>query len=62
MIGLLMARHLVSLPLRRLIRATDDIAAGAYDQHVHVSSKDELGVLAATFNRMAGAIRNETRS
>ena len=62
MIGLLMARHLVSLPLRRLIRATDDIAAGAYDRHVHVSSKDELGVLAETINRMADAIGEKNRT
>ncbi len=59
-IGLLMARHLVSLPLRRLIDGAQAIAAGAYDKHVRISSKDELGYLAETFNRMADAIGEKT--
>ena len=60
MIGLLMARHLVSLPLRRLIDGAQAIAAGAYDRYVRISSRDELGELAETFNRMAGAIKERT--
>ena len=59
-VGLLMARHLVSLPLRRLIDGAQAIAAGAYDRYVRISSRDELGELAETFNRMAGAIKERT--
>ena len=59
-VGLLMARHLVSLPLRRLINGAQAIAAGAYDRYVRILSRDELGELAETFNRMAGAISERT--
>ena len=55
--GFVMARYVVSLPLRRLIEATRSIATGAYDRRVTVSSRDEIGELAGTFNRMAEAVR-----
>ena len=55
--GFVMARYVVSLPLRQLIEATRSIASGAYDRRVTVSSRDELGELAGTFNRMAEAVR-----
>lgn len=60
MIGLVMARFIVTLPLRRLIDATRSIAAGAYDKRVLISSHDEIGELADTFNRMAAAIGDKT--
>lgn len=56
-VGFVMARYVVSLPLRRLIEATRSIATGAYDRRVTVSSRDEIGELAGTFNRMAEAVR-----
>ncbi len=52
-------RH-VTHPLWRFIETSRAIAAGAYDRHVPVSSRDELGELAATFNRMADAIAVKT--
>lgn len=57
---LFMARRLVALPLRRLIESTRAIAAGAYDQDVQIASRDEIGDLAETFNRMADAIDEKT--
>ncbi len=48
-VGMIMARYIVMLPLRRLVEATRSIAAGAYDRRVTVSSRDEIGVLADTF-------------
>lgn len=54
--GLIMARHIVSQPLRKLTEASNAIADGAYDKRVAVSSRDELGRLARTFNRMAAAV------
>jgi diguanylate cyclase (GGDEF)-like protein len=60
LIGFAMARHLVTRPLRRLIGAAEAIAAGAYERRVPVSSRDELGELAATFNRMAVAVGEQT--
>lgn len=59
-IGMIMAHFLVTLPLRRLTEAAQSIAAGAYDKRVLVSSQDELGVMAGTFNRMAEAIGEKT--
>ncbi len=58
--GLIMAREIVTRPMRRLIRATSAIADGTYDQRVETASRDEIGELGATFNRMAGAIRDNT--
>jgi diguanylate cyclase (GGDEF)-like protein len=58
--GLLVARYAVSLPLRRLIDATQAIAGGAYDRRLPVASHDELGELAGTFNRMAAAVEANT--
>lgn len=59
-VGLIMARHVVSGPLRRLIEATRSIAAGAYERRVPVGARDELGELAETFNRMAAAVGDRT--
>lgn len=55
-VGFLMARHLVSRPLARLIDATRSIASGAYERRLPVQSRDELGALAKNFNRMAEAV------
>ena len=42
-----------STPLRKLIDATGKIVGGDYNVHVPDNRKDELGMLAASFNRMA---------
>ncbi len=58
--GFAMARYAATRPLRRLIEATNAIAAGAYDKRVAVASRDEIGELADTFNRMAAAVGEKT--
>ena len=60
LVGLIMARFVVTLPLRRLIGATRAVTGGAYDRRIPVSSQDELGELALTFNRMLDAIVEKT--
>ena len=60
LIGLIMARYVVTLPLRRLISATRAVTGGAYDRHIPVTTQDELGELALTFNRMVDAIDEKT--
>ncbi len=60
MVGLYMARVIVTLPMRKLIEAAAAIAAGAYQQRVPVSSHDEIGQLGATFNQMTTAIAEKT--
>lgn len=44
-------------PLRRLTVTTAAVAGGDLDAEVEVSSNDEVGVLAAEFNRMAESLR-----
>ena len=44
-------------PLRQLTATTAKMAGGDLDARVTVSSRDEVGVLAAEYNRMAGRIR-----
>jgi len=39
-------------PLKELVRGTEQVAAGNYSAAVAIDSKDETGVLAASFNRM----------
>jgi diguanylate cyclase (GGDEF)-like protein len=58
--GFVMARYVVTLPLRRLTEGTRSIAAGAYDKRIVISTHDELGELASTFNRMAAAVGEKT--
>ena len=49
-------------PVRQLTEATSRVAAGDLDTVVDVRSGDELGVLAARFNEMAGRIRQLRQS
>jgi signal transduction histidine kinase len=44
-------------PVRRLTEATERVAAGDFDTTVPVTSANEVGALAAGFNRMAERIR-----
>ena len=48
-------------PLRRLTTASRRIADGHYAESVPVSSADELGDLARSFNTMAGALEETER-
>ncbi|HYB73352.1 MAG TPA: GAF domain-containing protein [Candidatus Sulfotelmatobacter sp.] len=46
----------MAVPLRRLNAAAEDVAQGAFERRVPVTSRDEIGRLAQTFNRMAEAL------
>jgi methyl-accepting chemotaxis protein len=46
----------ITVPLKTLIRSALTIAQGNFNQRVPISSSDELGILAATFNEMARAL------
>jgi two-component system OmpR family sensor kinase len=54
-LSLLIARYLVA-PLRNLTRTARQIAAGDLSGQVPVTSKDEIGELASSFNSMAQAL------
>ncbi len=45
------------LPLEEIARASNRIAAGDLDQSVSVSSRDEIGILANSFNKMLASIK-----
>ncbi|MBC8162637.1 MAG: HAMP domain-containing protein [Roseiflexaceae bacterium] len=52
LLGMLLARTLTR-PLRELTAATESLAQGSLGQQVVVRSRDELGTLAVSFNRMS---------
>src|SRR5207245_1787194 len=49
-------------PVERLSRATRQIARGKFDVQIKVTSRDEIGTLAASFNRMASELRDREAS
>ena len=53
--GVLFVRRM-AVPLRRLNSAAAEVAQGAFERRVPVTSRDEIGRLAHTFNRMAEAL------
>jgi len=55
-LAFLLAQKIVG-PLRRLTESTARIAAGDLNARVTVDSSDEVGVLAAEYNRMAESLR-----
>jgi NtrC-family two-component system sensor histidine kinase KinB len=55
-LAFIFAEHIVG-PLRRLTESTARIAAGDLNARVAVDSKDEVGVLATEYNRMAENLR-----
>ena len=60
-LAILLSNSIVK-PVRQLTAATSRVAAGDLDTVVEVRSGDELGVLAAQFNEMAGRIRQLRQS
>ena len=51
----------IARPIRRLVAATDQIAAGNLEVTVTARSHDEIGQLAAHFNHMAEGLRERER-
>ena len=50
---------LLARPIHRLMDATDAVAQGDFSVSVPVTSRDELGVLTESFNRMARSLREK---
>ncbi len=61
LIGVLIARS-ISGSLRRLEEASIEIGRGNLDARIEANSKDEVGMLARTFNRMAEELKKTTVS
>lgn len=51
----------ITVPLRNLSRAAEQIEQGNYNQKVAVETKDEVGHLADIFNRMAEGLATNTK-
>jgi len=59
--GLIMAyasRNAIAQPISRLTHVADQIREGALDTQARVESRDEIGVLASTFNNMTAKLRD----
>ena len=50
----------ITVPLRNLSQAAEQIAQGNFEQTVPIETKDEVGHLAAIFNRMAEVLATNT--
>ncbi|MEI8131660.1 MAG: HAMP domain-containing protein, partial [Leptolinea sp.] len=59
--GIILARTL-TLPLRELTQAAQNIAEGHLEQEVKVTSNDEIGRLASAFNRMSHEVAKANAS
>jgi two-component system OmpR family sensor kinase len=55
-LALLIARS-IAKPLQRITAATEEIARGNYDQTLGITSTDEVGRLATSFNTMAREVK-----
>jgi PAS domain S-box-containing protein len=55
-IGLFIQRF-VSRPVKRLLEGTEDVTAGDLDSQIEISSADEIGTLARSFNQMTQQLR-----
>ena len=51
----------ITKPVRRLLEGTRAIEAGHLDGRIDVTTRDEIGQLAAAFNRMVGQLRQNAR-
>jgi adenylate cyclase len=51
----------ITAPVRRLLEGTREVEAGRFDQPITVSTQDEIGQLAAAFNRMIEQLRQNER-
>ncbi|MCK6566247.1 MAG: ATP-binding protein [Anaerolineales bacterium] len=59
-VGVLLSRS-ITRPLRELTRATRNMTGGALGEQVPVRSRDEIGELAQSFNKMSGDLERSLR-
>ena len=53
---ILILSYILTNPLNRMTKAADRIADGCYHERLKIRSKDEMGRLAESFNRMTGMV------
>jgi len=49
--------RMISVPIKKLVSASREVASGNLDARVQITSEDELGELAESFNTMASALK-----
>jgi adenylate cyclase len=59
LVGAVALATLLARPIYRLMDATDAVAQGDFSVSVPVTTRDELGVLTESFNRMARSLREK---
>lgn len=60
LVGILLTIFLVNIfikPVKRLVQATEKVAKGDLSHSVEVTAKDEIGILASSFNQMTISLR-----
>ena len=55
-----MLSRYITKPLRNLLRFTQNVSAGNFDARLSVSSRDEIGELSQSFNKMVRDIKELT--
>ena len=59
LVGVFVTRR-ITRPLRLLVHATEEVAKGKLDHRAEVVSRDEIGVLARSFNDMTSSLEEKT--
>jgi two-component system NtrC family sensor kinase len=60
LVGILLTIFLVNIfikPVKRLVQATEKVAKGDLNHSVEITAKDEIGILASSFNQMTISLR-----
>jgi len=52
----------ITAPIKRLVKGSEEIGRGNYDYRIDLSSKDEIGYLGESFNKMAVNLRASQES
>lgn len=58
-VGSLVLAGQMTRPIKRLVAVTRDVGDGKYDTAIEVTSRDEIGELAAAFQRMLGELKDK---
>jgi methyl-accepting chemotaxis protein len=60
-LGLIISRS-ISKPINQIVNAADKLAEGDVEINLDLNRKDEIGVLATSFGKMADNIRNQSKT
>ncbi|HHT9125873.1 MAG TPA: ATP-binding protein [Candidatus Brocadiia bacterium] len=58
----LLLKRILGLPIKQLVKATEKISQGNLNDRVPIETHDEIGVLAASFNKMTKDLQESTVS